>query len=398
MQKRKFASDSIFSIAASAIPLVILQLLIFPLLSQHVGENTFGFIITVVGIATIIGATFGSSINNIRLMLDLEYKKEQVTGDFKLIQWICCGIGFVASIICAFVFGDSFSVIGVLFFSLIPLINMSCLYYLTNFHLRLDYTKVFVSSLIESVGFVSGFGLFLLSGYWQLIYILGYGFCFLYHILLRNPLISEPIRTTHLFKKTSRHMLVLTVASLLAGTLTYIDRLLLYPMLGGEAVSVYYASTVIGKTIPLAVGPISGVMLSYFAKMSNLTKRAISMILALSGLAGVFGYFVCIIINPPLLTLLYPSIAGNALQYVHVTTLTSMVTMICSMLSPIVLKFYNINWQIKIHILNIVLYMVLSLLLLNAFGLMGFCIGALITTFIRLLFMSAICFFRKNTS
>jgi len=396
MQKRKFASDSIFGIAASAIPIAALQLVIFPLLSKRVGENNFGFIITVVGIATIIGSTFGSSINNIRLVSNLEYEKEQVTGDFSIILWICRSIGFASSLICAFIFRNSFSIADIILFSIIPIINMSSLYYLTKFHLSLDYSKIFIISIIESAGYFSGYGLFILTGYWQLIYIFGYGFCLLFHVLLRNPLISEPIHTTRLFKKTSRHMFVLTVASLLASTLTYIDRLLLYPMLGGESVSVYYVATVIGKIIPLAAGPISGVMLSYFAKMSHLTKRSILMILALSGLAGIFGYFVCIIINPPLLTLLYPSVAGSALQYIHVTTLTSMVTMICSMLSPIVLKFYNINWQIKIHTINILLYLGLSLLLLNAFGLMGFCVGALITTVIRFVFMSAICLYRKD--
>ena len=66
----------------------------------------------------------------------------------------------------------------------------------------------------------------------------------------------------------------------------YADRLILYPLLGGVAVSIYYSATIISKLISLAVTPLSTVILSYFSKMESLKRRTFYVMLSVGLTVG----------------------------------------------------------------------------------------------------------------
>ena len=165
-----------------------------------------------------------------------------------------------------------------------------------------------------------------------------------------------------------------------------------FPIIGGTALSVYYASTVLGKAISLAITPIAGVMLSYFSKMKQISNNSITWIVVLSAATGAIGYGICVLISPLLLKLMYPQWVDEAMRLVYITTLTAVVNMICSTLNPVVLKFRSINWQIAIHAGTLAAYLAIGLIFLNAYGLMGFCVGALITSTFKLVIMMIICY------
>jgi len=398
MYKGKFTSDVILSSVATAMPLITLQFVVFPLLAIRLNEDIFGFFITTVGIATIISSTFGGALNNIRLLLNSEYENEQISGDFNLLLCICCGAGLLISLFFVLQNNQMLSGVGMALFLLIPLSSILATYYNVAFRLEINYKKFLINNIIESVGFLAGYGLFLVTNYWQFIYILGFGFSIVYYISLRIPLMREPILMTHKFKKTFKHLLILIFVSLLSSSLIYIDRLILYPLLGGEAVSIYYAATVVGKLILAASAPVGGVMLSYFARMSSINKKILLQLMIYSSAAGVVGYFICIIISPRFLSFLYPAFAGDAIRYIYITTLTAVINVICTFLNPVILSFYNLNWQIIINVISIAIYLLLSILLLMSYGLMGFCIGALVSSAARFLLMTGICFLKKQRS
>ena len=87
----------------------------------------------------------------------------------------------------------------------------------------------------------------------------------------------------------------------------------------------------------------------------------------------------------PALTLIYPQYVDEALKYIYVTTLTIIISIIANILNPVVLKFCHSKWQIVINVSYLALYGCLSLVLLNLYGLMGFCIGALVASIVKLI-------------
>ena len=67
-----------------------------------------------------------------------------------------------------------------------------------------------------------------------------------------------------------------------------------------------------------------------------------------------------------------------------------MLTAVSMVISPIVLRFCNVNWQIVINGLCFIIYVAGSLILLKFFGLMGFCVGGMLANMVSLCLMIVI--------
>lgn len=391
MNKKKAIGDAVLSIASSAIPLVSLQLVLMPLLARYLpNDNSYGLVVTLLGVTTVISQTFGP-LNNIRLMLDYEYKEHQLSGDFNVLVLIFSGVSGLCAIVGTYIYIGTFEVSHIFLIVLVTIINVLVGYFSVAFRLEIDYRKILLSNLMLCLGYFVGFVIFLCTNYWEWIYLIG-AMLQLIYVLSNSDLHKEPYRITCLMRGTLYQSLVVMAAGLLASLATYIDRFLLFPLIGGEALSTYHASTILGKAIALGITPIAGVMLSYFSGMRKISAKNMTVIIGLTSLVGAVGYLLCILISPTILQLIYPQWAQEALTLIYVTTLTAVINMICSVISPMILKFRNINWQFFIHGLRIFVYLSVSILLLKRYGLIGFCVGALFASIVQMIAMVLICF------
>lgn len=154
------------------------------------------------------------------------------------------------------------------------------------------------------------------------------------------------------------------------------DKILLYPLLGGTMVSVYYAATVFSKVVSLAITPINSVALSYLSKINKKTNSLFKWTYIVGIVVCGIGYIMTIILSRPVLSILYPKYVDAAMQYIWITSGTIVVSVLTSMITPFVLRFFDIKWQIWINGITTIMYIIISLSLLKLGGLMGFCVGA----------------------
>ena len=97
--KKKIVYDALFSIAASAVPLIVLQLVLLPLLAQYLPNgDEYGLVITLVGVMTVIAQTF-DPLNNVRLIMEGTYREKGANGDFNILLTVCMGLGAIATFI-----------------------------------------------------------------------------------------------------------------------------------------------------------------------------------------------------------------------------------------------------------------------------------------------------------
>ena len=247
-------------------------------------------------------------------------------------------------------------------------------------------------------GYLIGFVLFLFTGYWSLIYFCGLGLNILF-LINKTSIWSENYSKTPLFKITFKEVIMLLGSGVLVSLGAYVDKLIIFPLLGGAAVSIYYVATILGKTIALAIGPITGVLLSYLAHMKKFSRNNFKFLLLISSIVGFIGYWFVIFISEPLLSFVYPQYVEDAIQYIPVTTLSIILTIISSVINPVLLKFSSAKWQMFINGLYMLIYVPLSLYLLSLHGLMGLCVGILIANFIKLLIMITTYFYvNKSTN
>ena len=384
--KKKIFTDMLLNILASAIPLLILQLWILPSLGEKLSESEYGLIITILSFINIFPAAMGNVLNNVRLLHSKEKINNKEERDFNVILFILTSINVVLIILFSFFFNNSIAPYDLLLNVVTAMFFILHGYYCVAFLLNINYVYILISNLFLSFGYVLGYLLFLEFRHWQYIYIIGY-LCSGIFIFLKSSLWKEPFKISEKIKIRSRDTAWFILAGILARTVEYADRLILFPILGGAAVSIYYVATLFSKVVSMASSPINGVILTYLSKTKE-KKDSVFRTTVLLGLGFcIIGYGICVICAKPVLRILYPKYVMEAIKYIYITTGIAVTSAFISILSPFIIRFFSAKCQVVISGITAFLYVSLSFVMIRIWGLYGLCFGSLVTNIFRILFM-----------
>lgn len=387
--KKNVIHGFIYNMISSILPVLIFQFIILPLVAKEMTAETYGLALTMISAIALIPAGLGNVLNNVYLLEFKTYSKFKNKGDFGILVLLAIGIS-ITGMTGLILFYDLVDLSELILLLSVTVLTLLKEYYIVLFWSELKYKNLLLCNLWLIAGYLVGFMFFIILKKWEYIYLLSQLFSLLYIMKCYNIFTNFCIKTDN-FKSIFHKFKVLTITSTLSRSLQYIDRLLLYPLLGGSEVTIYYISTLVGKVISLGMSPINSFLLSQLAQKEEFSLKLFLKILSIISFLGILGYFVCLILTVPILNLLYSQWAEEALKYVYITTMTSVIYAISSIVSPFILKFCNINWQTIISGASFIIYSVLSLFLLKRYGLVGFCFGGLFANLFTLLTM--ICIF-----
>ncbi len=395
ISKKKIVFDLVLNMIATAVPIAILQLVIYPLISQDVTVEGYGMMVTVISLLTVISNTLGNTLNNIRLLNDGKYKKKRIVGDFNQLL-------LRESIISLIIVG-SFSIvlfrqISLIEFLLIEVIGMLMVfhsYFIVDFRLKLDYNAIVWNNVQLALGYFVGYLTFFLTGIWELVYLFGYGFSLIY-IFRKTKLWREPLLKTIYWHEILKDTFLLLISGVLGSLLNYSDKIIIYPMIGAEAVTIYYIATLLGKLVSMVIGPINSVMLSYIVKLKQISNKILTLILCSAVMIAVVGYIICLTFGEVVLKYIYPQHFSEVVKYMPITSATAMIMMLISVLYPFVLKFCKMKWQVIIDATSLICYVCLGVAFYQFYGLYGFCIGVLAAFLIKF-FIMFIIFIKQKT-
>ncbi len=386
MKKKKVVFDMALNIVATAIPTFVLQLLILPNLAKFMSDDNYGLLVTVLAFLNVMPSTMGNVLNNIRLLYNENYVETNNEGDFNILLAILEGVNFLSVTVFLFYYDSNLTLFTVLMTGITALLWLAREYFLVAFRLIINYRAILLCNVIMVGGYGIGYLLFLGTKVWQVIYISGL-LCSLIYCFIRSRLWKEPFKITPLFKRTSTQGLLLLIAKILNRLLVYADKIIVFPVLGGALVSVYYAATVFGKVVSLMITPVNSVVLTYLAKAKKKTDSMLKSALLVGIAVCAVGYIVCVLISRPVLSILYPQYVDSAMNYIYLTTGTTVLYALISIVDPFIMKFFDMKWQIAINGGTVVVYLALGISFMIPWGLMGFCVGALLTNVLKLLFM-----------
>lgn len=386
MNKRKVIFDMALNIIATAIPTFVLQLIILPNLAKYMSDDNYGLLVTVLAFLNVMPSTMGNVLNNIRLLYNENYIETHNEGDFNILLMILEGVNFLSVVVFLFYYDSNLTLFTALMTGFTALLWLAREYFLVAFRLIINYKAILLCNLILVGGYGIGYLMFLGTKVWQLIYITGL-LCSLIYCFIRSRLWREPFKITPLFKRTSTQGTLLLIAKILNRLLVYADKIIVFPVLGGALVSVYYAATVFGKVVSLMITPVNSVVLTYLAKSKKKKDSMLKSALLIGSAVCAVGYVVCVLISCPVLSILYPQFVDKAMNYILLTTGTTVLYALISIVDPFIMKFFDMKWQIAINGGTVIVYLALGISLLIPWGLMGFCVGALLTNVLKLLFM-----------
>ncbi|MFF2753500.1 lipopolysaccharide biosynthesis protein [Psychrobacillus sp. NPDC058041] len=384
MNKQKFLLDSILNIMSSALPLLVLQLFSLPITAKMVGSDNFGILITVISIITVIGFPVGNSLNNIRLLRNGEYIKQEITGDFNL---LLLGSSFISSLCLLLV---SISLEGIQFLNIILLVLIVIItiikeYLVVSYRINLNFQSILHNNILLSIGYFIGTCLFYVTGLWEFIYLTGLVSSLVYLIFTTN-LLNEPYNKTRIFNRTFKEFIILYGSGLLSNLSNYADKIILLPLLGPKYVSIYYAASILGKIISMFINPINSVILSYIAKIDRINQKVFLKGILLVSIIGLIGYCTTILISPVFLQIFYPILAEESLNIIYFTSATAILSILSSIFGPFNLRYNKLKWQIYMSSSNLIFYISLAYYLTGSFGLRGFTIAVLLSALYKFLF------------
>ena len=134
--------------------------------------------------------------------------------------------------------------------------------------------------------------------------------------------------------------------------------------------------------------PIAGVLLGYYAQKNFAMNRKLFWIINSSVLIVSAAFFlVTVLLGEWFTGILYPELIEQSAPYMILANLASIINATASMTQPSVLKYAPTYWQIIIQCVYCIGYIGLGVIMMQKWGIMGFCVAALIANLLRLLLL-----------
>jgi len=378
---KKVLTDVLYSIVSYALPTVMLQMVAQPFIAAKLTGAQNDLFLTLLSAVRLGVNVFISALANFRL---LEKNKCQEDPQHeKRINFMFC----IACTLCALLAGGLSIVYcgGVDWSVLLMVILVAVLisfhdYYVICFRVNIDYRKVLIDNTLIVAGYGVGLLCFSIVPRWELVFISGYLFGSVYVIASSDMWKKGTDRKVSgtLYGKYA----ALSASSALNNSITYCDKLLMYPMLESGSVSSYNAASVVSKIISLVTVPLRNVLLSYVVNRKKLEitrKHLVMFLMAILGgclvlYAGGFG------MSHLLCNLLYPMYYGAAKMYIPIIMLTIIFESLASLGKIVLMPFAKASLQTLLSAVKLGVYVLMIILLEFVFRLelLGFCLASLL--------------------
>ena len=377
-KNKKYISDYIYSMGSMLILQIVLQLVIYPLINYWHGEETLGNIVYYMSIIYIIAQTVGYSLSQTRLVVRKEY--ETSNGDYNLISAILVSISVILG---AVIVSSRLFEADLIGYSLVLMITTYRFYCTVEYRLKLNFKMCLIFFLIISAGYLIGTLLYFFTGLWYLIFITG-ELAGVFYIVLRGS-IFKPEKRSENTKKLTVAVLTLCASSAITYTIENLDRIVLLNFIGAKAVSIYYAVSLIGKTLLMFVAPINTITLSYVsANNRRQSKKEFFSACKIYIIIGIGFYLMCLIGTPIFIRLFYPNLYSEVNGLNIIVNAAQIIGLVSSLPMVLILNSLGSKYHLGIHLVYAAIYVPLAIILTKTYGIAGYAWAAFISNALKL--------------
>lgn len=385
--------NTILSICAVLLLNGVIQFAVYPILSKKLGAASFGDVLVILGAVGIVAPAAGLAVNNTRLMA--RKNGEVSNGDSGLALLLL----LIPSILCVIAYAHSVVQISNLYIELVLLIVASTLRYYSDveYRLNLKYNQYFVYYLIISIGYILGIIIFPITKSWALAVTLGEVLGTVY-VIIFGTIYKRVFKISDKVKQFIKDCIILWFSYLLYNAVLNLDRVLVKHLMDSTMVTVFYVSSLLGKMIAMLVGPLNSITISYLSKYEEgINRKNYLKIVVAAFVVGMAFYFVTCVVTPIFAKIAYSEIYNQVVQYAPLANLSQIICFIGSFMMTIILTLASNKWQVIIQVVFTILFLTLSSVLFQFYGMTGFIAGILLANIIRLV-MTIIIGFRFTAS
>lgn len=376
----KKIKDITVNILASAIPIVIMQLILIPVFSSNNNSEDFGQFLVILTLVNILSTILGNTLNNIRLI----NKHEDDIKEYTYINTL------LILIIVNMFFTTTFLLVWGVKSNDILLINLwgACLlvrsYVFVYLRLELKYLLILyiniISAIILSLGslliFYNLINIYLVLFVSEAFIILS--------MILNSKCYFKEFKIKFINCEKIKNYNSLMGSNIILNLLNYSDRILIGLVLGTRYVPLFFIATIVGKLSNLVINPMVTVLLSYEVDNNNTYSRkkyiriffiTIVLSMILSVIISLISYMV--------IKILYPNYLDDVKSLIFLSNLGVILLSTTAILQMKIVAKSKFNLNFKINIISLVVLSITGYILMGLFGILGFSIALVLTSLIK---------------
>ncbi|MBQ1376678.1 MAG: hypothetical protein IIY77_01790 [Lachnospiraceae bacterium] len=394
MKKKKikdFLSDLFFSASGLVFMNAVISFLIYPMIRKLEGSAFQGRVLFFVSLANLAAGAFGSGANYGRMKIYAEERRSE-NGDSNWFLLFTAAVSLVLTLIAVLVKKDTADTVFPVLALLVFLTSLR-MYADVEFRLSLKYKRFSLYYAIIGAGYLAGYGIWRLTGFWPLIFLLGEAAGLLY-VALTGSVFRRPwFRRSDLFRKNFSTDLKVSASFFMSDLVGASDRFL-FPVLlsnGDELTSLYYYASIMGKLMSLLSTPLNGVLNGYISKEEGrISRKTYGKVLL--GMLGLFAAVTLLAVGVSygFVRVFYPQDFDKARPLFLLANAGQVIFFVCNTLMVVVLRYTKERNQLIVNGLYILLFFVLTVPMILRYGLWGMAWGIFIVNAVRFLLYAGI--------
>lgn len=343
------------------------QILLMPIMARILPEEDFAKVVLYISVFAIITNVLGSELGIVK-----QVKKEKISeeSDYnRILLQLFPTIILIAIMILAIL---RFNILEIIMLTITIILGNTRLYSAAHFRANKDFKKIVMQNILYLVG--TAIGLFITYKL-KLIAIpmlLAEIMCLI--LIYQKPdIIKTGISKTKHNKEIWNTFAGFGFISFLINMTTYFDKIIIYPILGENAVNVYYATSSMSKILSLITNPLHGVILSWLKgndeefkkKVTTVTLKANMPILIITFVLSLPLTYIAVII-------LYPQYLEDSKKLMIPICVGVAFSTAASIIKAILMKYIESKKLVKMYVIYNVILLVGATIASYYFGITGF--------------------------
>lgn len=364
---KKMIFDLFFNTFGFGIYIIAQQLLLMPVMAQVFPEEEFSKIVLYISIFAIITNVIGSELGIVRQVKNDEVKS---SSDYNRILVQLLPIISIVSIIILIIL--KFSILEIIFLTITIILGNIRLYAAAYFRLNKDFKKIVIQNIIYFIGIALGVVLVYHIRFIGLPMLLAELFCLVYD-MLKTDIKDNSFNKTENNKAIWDTFRNFGFISFLVNMTTYFDKIIIYPILGDNAVAIYYATSAMSKVISLVTNPLHGVILSWLKGNDENFKNKVTKLTLKINIPILFIIFVLSIpFTYIAVRLLYPQYLESALILILPICIGVSFNTGATLVKAILMKYVESKKLVITYVIYIAILIVLASIMSYLYGIVGF--------------------------
>lgn len=359
--------DLFFNTLGFGIYIATQQILLMPIMARILPEEDFAKVVLYISVFAIITNVLGSELGIVK-----QVKKEKISeeSDYnRILLQLFPTIILIAIMILAIL---RFNILEIIMLTITIILGNTRLYSAAHFRANKDFKKIVMQNILYLVG--TAIGLFITYKL-KLIAIpmlLAEIMCLIFDIS-KTDIIKTGISKTKHNKEIWNTFAGFGFISFLINMTTYFDKIIIYPILGENAVNVYYATSSMSKILSLITNPLHGVILSWLKGNDEEFKKKVTTVTLKANMPIIIITFV---LSLPLtyiaVIILYPQYLEDSKKLIIPICVGVAFSTAASIIKAILMKYIESKKLVKMYVIYNVILLVGATIASYYFGITGF--------------------------